>query len=190
MPRNLDTDALNSIKLARAFTDPIVFYERMATTGYEPPDHITDGIRIARLEQVADSAATDPIRKASWLETAFAFSTASLQAPLTRDAQQFYKWAMHNALQQPGFPPEDHPVEPPECLIDMPELPDHLRPELARTRRNLKVQRDKHYFNTRYSPDLGVPKAVWTDYHTGSVSYNDTDFIHGPDPQPSGGAPN
>lgn len=181
MIRNIDTDTLTTIKFVRALTDPIVAHDALAASSYETPDHILQGIRQARLRQVLESYPAEPIRKATWLETAYSFSLVSLLAPLNSDGQQFYKWSFRKALEQPGFPPTDHPVDPPAFVADLPDLPEHLRPELARTRRKLKIERDKHFFDTRYDPDCGIPKALWTDYHTGSITYDDEEFVRHPD---------
>lgn len=189
MTRTIDPIVLSRIKLERAITDPITYDEGMAASGYQPTDTITNCIHAARLRQAKTTPPDEPVRKASWLETALGFSTVSLQAPLTQAGQQHYKWAMHKALQAPEFPPDDHPVDPPSFLSDLPDLPKHLRPELARTRRRLKITRDKHFFETQYDPELGIPKALWTDYHTGSVTYDDADFVRDPDTQSSADAP-
>lgn len=163
MARTIDSEILTRIKLERAITDPITYDEGMAASGYQLPDTIAYGVRAARIRQANTTPPDEPVRKASWLETALSFSTVSLQAPLTQAGQQHYKWAMHKALQAPEFPPDNHPVDPPSFLSDLPDLPKHLRPELARTRRRLKTARDKHFFETQYDPGCGIPKALWTE---------------------------
>lgn len=55
------------------------------------------------------------------------------------------------------------------------------RRKFARTRRKLKIERDTYFFDTWYDLDCGIPKALWTEYHTGSITYDDEEFVRHPD---------
>ncbi len=172
--RSLDRAALAAIKAARALSDPIIVAPRAASAAAcNPRERLQDHITAARFQQALATPVDDPIRRATWPETALYLSTVSLVRPLDADGTALYRWAFRRYLVDvAGVAPEDLPAP---ADVDPPAA--HLRRRLETLRKRIKVSRDEIYLETEYDPDCGVPKAFWTDWHSGPASgYDEADY--------------
>lgn len=169
---DLSPDAMaeiTAIKATRSLSDPIV--GKSAPSAVGPAEHVLESIHSERMGQAMDTPTDEPIKKAGWTETAFAFSSVSLAASLTPEATDMYQWAFRKFLE------DVRGVEsaelPPFAAGSPPD--EHVQHRLEDVRKRLKVARDKWYLENEYEADCAVPKTFWTEWHSGPASRNEYD---------------
>jgi len=174
----IDYGELSMIKLSRALTDPIMVDRRGTGNGYGPDSAVVADIRQARMLQNMETDVDVPIKRATWPETCSVFSSLSLAVPLTADATDMYMWAFYKYLTGVRGLDEDELPEPAASA----EPPDeHLREKLESLRKQIKVDRDTWFIENAYDPEWSVPKAFWTEWHSGGAfDYDDVDYEASP----------
>lgn len=165
----VDWAGLASIQMARAVTDPIIVHPSQVNHDWHGTSAGED-VPEARLLQLAEAASGDPVKLATWAETAIYLSSVSLHVPLDHDGYEMYLYAFHKWLETTGRDVDqvddlldlDAPVTPPTNRV--------ARDNLMDLRKRIKVSRDR-WFLEGYDPDhFGVPKSFWTEWHVGPAS--------------------